>query len=445
MNECLFFANDFPPIGGAGIQRPFYFAKYLPQFGWHPHVVTVKDVSFPVKDATLLDQLPQPVDVYRTESFELRRVLFRLQRFRKSTPPQSPAPPPAQDKTASNARVREFGRAVRRWLLVPDDRMLWLPFAVSQAMKIGRERPIRAVIATAPPYSAGVIGEIVSRRLGVPFILDLRDPWASDPYMPMPTRLHELVNRRLERSAVHAASAIVVISDAMAVALARDYPSVANKVSVITNGYDGAEFDSIEPAESEGYAVTYVGSLYAHHLDAVRVFREAWARATERDESFAASARFVVVGRVDPEIEEELRRGGSLPVTILGYMPHSRAVAYSKGASALFLIIKDLDPTRHVITIPGKLFEYLAAGPPILMIGPESDAAALVRSSGGCVHRQSDVEGVAASMLALFKAYNPAAPRPVPRGDFDRRVLTRRLAGILDSVTGSPAAASSER
>ena len=40
----------WPPSGGPGVQRVLKFCKYLPQYGWNPIVLTVKDGEFPVTD-----------------------------------------------------------------------------------------------------------------------------------------------------------------------------------------------------------------------------------------------------------------------------------------------------------------------------------------------------------------------------------------------------------
>ena len=183
IRKTLIIANDFPPIGGAGVQRPFYFAKYLPRFGWLPTVVTIKEVIFPVHDYSLLGQLPPDVDIRRTESFELRRLLWwgrRLRRRSVSDPPG--APNQSVQQTPFNPRLADRGRNLRKWLFVPDDRMLWAPFAVFESLQVIKKSGIDAIFVSVPPYAAGVIGYLASKLGRIPLVLDLRDPWARDPY-----------------------------------------------------------------------------------------------------------------------------------------------------------------------------------------------------------------------------------------------------------------------
>ena len=441
-------ANDFPPIGGAGVQRSLYFAKYLPEFGWRPVVLTVKDVAFPTKDPSLLDLLPPEVKVKRTESFELRRLLWLARGVRRTGQGTSPAIP-AADATHSagrpsepgqvSSRVRELARAFRRWALVPDDRMLWAPFAIPRALKLLRTESVDAIYATVPCYSSGVIGQIVSRISGRPLVLDLRDPWTHDPYLPDATPLHSWLNAWLEATSVSRAARVVTISSQMTRHFRRAYPSLAeDRFLTLTNGYDAAEFADVGTIthESGCFQMVYSGSLYAHHRESLGGFCAAWHDLAERDSEFSQVARLVLVGRCDPEILQELESWPSVRATVLGYRPHAEALRHLKGSSALLLLIKQLDPDSDLITIPGKLFEYVGSGSPILMIGPEGDAADIVRNTGGRVHRQDDRQAVADSLSSLFHQPIPATGEPARiHAAYDRRVLTARLAEELDAVT----------
>lgn len=456
-------ANDFPPVGGAGVQRSLYFAKYLSEHGWRPRVLTVREVAFPAKDPTLLDELPPEVRVVRTESFELRRLLWLAGRLwprrgaagtaRASSAAAAPRADAAPAEVPGSARdgggtvgrrLRELGRALRRWLLVPDDRMLWAPFAVPAALRQIRRHPVRVIYATVPAYSSAVIGYRVSRRCGLPLVVDLRDPWTRDPYLPPPTRLHARINSRLEAAVLRHAARLVVISEEMRRGLRGAYPDLPeDKIRVITNGYDAAAFAAAEPvSHGERFVLSYVGSLYAHHRPALRAVCAAWSRAAEGDAAFADRAELEVIGRCDPEILDELAAWPRLAARVLGYVPHHRAAAHLKGASALLLLIKDLDPARDLITIPGKLFEYLGAGPPILMVGPEGDAAEIVRATGGRVLRQAELEAIAEALGALFHRRGSKDSRHDARADvrrrYDRRQLAAELAGVLEEAAATP-------
>ena len=124
-HNVLLLTSEFPPVANAGVQRPLYFAKYLPRFGWKPLVLTVKEVMHFAYDNSLLELLPPDAVVHRTETLELRRMLWILRRLtgRSATTPTA-ANEASRDtrEFRLSPRWRELGRKVRGWLFVPDDR-----------------------------------------------------------------------------------------------------------------------------------------------------------------------------------------------------------------------------------------------------------------------------------------------------------------------------------
>ncbi len=439
--RLLLIANDFPPIGGGGVHRPFYFAKYLGECGWAPIVLTVKDVAYRTKDPSLLAELPDSVPVLRTESLELRRLLWLAQRLAAKRRPAAQAPPSEVAGVAADlgGQRRELGRHLRRWLFVPDDRVLWAPFAVAAALRAIRRHRVAAILATVPCYSSGVIGQILSRLTGVPLLLDLRDPWTRDPYLPSPTAFHAWLNARLEATSVARAARVILISEEMRKRFRRAYPKMpSRKFVTITNGYGADELASAEPVDAGGeFVLVYSGSLFAHHLPSFRAFCEAWTRLAERDAGFASSSKVWLVGKCDPEIQRELPAWPAVKAEALGYQPHSETIRYLRGASASLLLIKNLHPDRDLVTIPSKLFEYVGCGSPILMIGPEGDAADIVRETGGTVHREGDSEQITASLAELYGRHLRGGESAAPdryRERYDRRHLAGLLAAELESV-----------
>jgi glycosyltransferase involved in cell wall biosynthesis len=330
---------------------------------------------------------------------------------------------------------------------VPDDRVLWAPFAVLRALRLVREGGLRAILATVPAYSSGVIGYWISRLTKLPLILDLRDPWTRDPYLPAATRFHAWLDARLEAQVVGHAARVIVISESMRRALARAYPEIDPATFVVvTNGYDAEAFERIAPRDRGGdFVLTYAGSLYSHHRASLRAVCAAWTELAGRTPELTSGARLELIGRCDPEIEEELAAWPKVRSEAHGYLPHDQSLRRLKGASALLLLIKDLDPERQVITIPGKLFEYVGTSRPILMIGPEGDAADIVRETGGRVLREVEGAAIAAALEDLMRA-GPAPGRATAAGlgveerrrRYDRLAGTARLAALLDEATPRP-------
>jgi glycosyltransferase involved in cell wall biosynthesis len=439
--NVVIIANEFPPIGGAGILRYFFFSKYLPDFGWYPSVVTVKEVVAPTHDYTLLPQLSRKVQVFPTESFELRRILWWLGqvRARLGLRNNNEVKPGKAAQTVVSGRFRETGRGFRKWLFIPDDRMLWAPFAIRESLRLARKIKPDLILATAPPYSAGVIGYVASRLSGIPMAMDLRDPWSQDPYFQGPTPFHRWLNRKLESIALNHATKIIVISNEMKRNLLHRYTRfLPDKVTVITNGYDADEFSHIQPYKyPDKFVFAYIGSLYAHHRAAFRSFCVAWTALCDESPEFESNSSFWAIGRCDPEIMQELSTWPRIKAKMLGYQSHSDSMRFLVSASALLLLIKNLDPREEVITIPGKLFEYIASERPILMIGPDGDAAEAVRLSNGSVYQEDDIPGIVECLRKLYHAIQNGENRnSLNKGNvaFERKHLTSCLAHEFNSI-----------
>jgi len=70
MKKVLIITYYWPPAGGPGVQRVLKFAKYLPEFGWQPIILTVKKPTSPARDESLVASIPSDAIVYKTRSIE---------------------------------------------------------------------------------------------------------------------------------------------------------------------------------------------------------------------------------------------------------------------------------------------------------------------------------------------------------------------------------------
>jgi len=70
MKKVLIITYYWPPAGGAGVQRALKFAKYMPEFGWEPIILTVENPESPTEDNSLLDDIPKECKIFKTKSLE---------------------------------------------------------------------------------------------------------------------------------------------------------------------------------------------------------------------------------------------------------------------------------------------------------------------------------------------------------------------------------------
>ena len=377
----------FPPMGGPGVQRAVKFGKYLPESGWDLTFVTVKDVVYHAYDPTLVRALPPDIEVVRTDSADPLRIAYLLRKLRGRFTNRDRIDPHVKVSadTPAKAQILRLYRTLQSWVFVVDPQVLWIPFAVAAGVRAVRARNSAVVVAMPQPRSTALAGYLISLFTRRPLVLDMRDPWTQDPYYRMPTALHRKVNEWLESRVIRYASELVVISDSMRQAIIDRYPELADRVTVITNGFDSEDFVGAPQVPKDGrFDIVYTGSLYNHHAPVFRVFCAGLRTLLHRRPELATRVRLRLVGRIEREIDELLTEENVRHLTdITGYVSHAEAIGFTKAADLLLLLIKnDLDEKRDVITIPGKFFEYMASRRPILYLGPQCEASKILQRTG---------------------------------------------------------------
>ena len=148
--------------------------------------------------------------------------------------------------------------------------------------------------------------------------------------------------------------------------------------------------------------------------------------------------RIILVGVDDTYTQSMVQASGVADrVTLTGYQPHDVSVAWVRWADALFLPLDGLPRKRRSLIVPGKTYEYLASGRPILAAVPEGDARDLVLRAGGTVTPPTDHPGLA-SALSKLVAEPPSDEARSARAawvdGYRRPALTRRLFTFLDGL-----------
>jgi len=438
LTPVLLVSYYFPPSGGPGVQRVLKFVRYLPQFGFRPLVLTVpEDAAFPVLDPSLGADVPAEAIVRRAPILELYSVYGWLT-GRKSRGRDL-------DIDAVSARpsgfVARLLRAVRGAVFIPDGRVGWVASGTRAGVRFAREERARVVFASGPPFTTHWIAARVARRVGLPLVLDLRDPWTRAPFYPTRPGWARRLDERLEANCLRQAAAVLTVNRAIRDdLLARHADLDPNRFHVVPNGFDPADFEGKTPRKGPVLTLTHTGSLHASRIP--RALLTALTRWIEEEPERADDVVLRFVGRLDSEMESLLRRPPFDRIArIEGYRPHGESVQSLLDAHLLLLLIVDDPQSRGMLT--GKLFEYLGSGTPILALAPEGEAAEIVRATkAGRVVQPDDTDTLLevlreahASVRAGQPAFPPAAPSAILA--YSRPELTRRVAEIFRSVGGS--------
>jgi glycosyltransferase involved in cell wall biosynthesis len=428
MKNVLFISYYFPPMGMGGVQRSAKFVKYLPESGWNPTVLTVRDVHYYHHDPSLSADVSR-ARIFRTESLDPLRLAHGLSRRRSKTLPLSTAAPSAMER---------FNRILSPWIFVPDSKLAWVPFAVRDGLQSTKGNPYDALFTTSPPHSAHLAGLVLKRRLRIPWIADFRDSWLMEKFDRVPTRLHRGINDWMLRAVLRHADRIVGISETIVKDLRRISGRGAEAFECIPNGYDPDDLKGVAWKPSRSFRITYCGT--ANPVHSPEGFLRGLQRALRLRPDMRASARVRFVGSVTGiDFKGMVEACGiSGIVTETGYVVHSESIKRMMDSDLLLLLLPS-DSSAGVVS--GKLFEYLASGIPILGLVPDGEADRLIRShTGGTTVSPDDPEAIAGTLIRLFDSWSRGRlKRTIGPGEnvaeYDRRRQSGRLGGILDAVT----------
>ncbi len=437
MRRLLLVTYYFPPSGGSGVQRPLKLAKYLPDYGWQPTVLTVRPdaAAYPDLDPSLAEDVPPSARVERTNAWDPYALYARLQGKRKSE-----AVSVGFVGEGAPSRMQRLARWVRANVFLPDARVGWVPFAVARGRRLLAGGGFDAMLTTGPPHSAHLTGLLLSRLRGVPWVADFRDPWTDIDYageLPATWPARRL-DAALERAVLRGASAVTVVTPSWRERLARRVPG---RYALIRNGFDPADFAGEAPAPAGDFVIAYLGNL-----NAARSPDALWEALRRLDDAAAQRPRLRVrfIGNVDPAARAAARRYGvGDRVEVRPYVPHGEAVRAMRRSTLLLLVINRAANQQGII--PGKLYEYIASGRPVLGVGPpEGDAAAVLRSAGaGRMFAHNDAEGVRRFVEAHYRRWAQGRPMQgaceAAAAPFSRRQQAGQLAALLSDVCRSAA------
>ncbi len=362
----------------------------------------------------------------------LRAALNRLRKLRRQALPTPHAP--EQDTVH---RPPGFPRRVIQLLQVIDAHKQWAWRAARAGLRAARQNDVAAVVCSAPPWSSTIAAMWIAKKLGVPLIVDFRDPWTDWPdYDERPLALTRRLNRHLETMVLRRASAVICTTPNLARRLVVRLPELACKTHVAMNAYD-----SLEPrSKTTGHrlSILFAGELYMSRNP--MPFLEALEQLLARPGIDSSRVSLTMVGYRTPFWEQHLgewlrgKRSASV-VRMLAPVPMSEIAAIVDAATLLLNFNQ-----RSPLTIPAKTFEQFGQGREIMVLCEQDSATAQVAAGLRGVTRidADDTPAIAAALAdiyrrhALLNTLTPPDPNQIAR--YARRIQNDRIASVVDSV-----------
>ena len=386
----------FPPVGGIGVQRAISLAKYLPNYGYDVHILRATNAGGPVIDRDLVRQIPPAVTVHKAFSPE---IPFATRQKLWSRLAGDNGNRKAVAQAARFSLKPLLIDAVRR-VLCPEPEILWVPFALRVARRLMRRSNFDVVLVTVPPFSALLVGSALKREFpAIVLVSDFRDEWLSFYLKDFEFQSSDYTRRRaeaIERETVECSDLVAAVNRSSREEIRRRYPDQPDsKFVVASNGYDPEVFANFKarPHGSPRMVVTHIGTVYK--TSSPRSYLDALDQLPEEIRT-QVETRFV--GRIS-DSERGLLESRKSAVKIMGFMPQAEALKLMEETDYLVLTM------TNEISMPGKLFEYMASGKPILAITPpDSEVDRILRETGaGVCAPPNDPGGIQAMLIRAFE------------------------------------------
>ncbi|MGB6962242.1 MAG: glycosyltransferase [Candidatus Acidiferrum sp.] len=408
MKKILIIAYHFPPLAGSsGYLRSLKFCRYLPENGWQPTVLTVHPRAYDRTDSAQLAEIPATVNVRRAFALDTQRHL-------------------------------SFRGRYSRLMALPDRWVSWCLGAVPAGLQLLRRQKCDVILSTFPIASAILVGWLLHRLTGKPWIVDFRDSMTEPDYpRDRPTWK---VYRWLEKVAVRDATRLIfTASSAVRMYLDR-YPNLSpTRCSLIMNGYDEEDFRGlvVRPAvPNRPLRLVHMGLLYPIERDPKPFFR---AVAQLRKDGILDVSRMRIELRAsgfESNYEPMIRAEGlENLVHLLPSLPYREALQNTADADGLLLFQAACCDHQ----IPAKLFEYLRIAKPILALTSHAgDTAAILKQTGGAtIVDSADWQAIYRALpefLNAVEARSHSRPDPSVVQQFSRKAQARALASLLDEA-----------
>lgn len=421
-------AYYWPPAGGPGVQRWLGFVKYLVRFGWDITVAVPDNAAYPIVDESLIAEIPEGIQIVRIpilEPGQLGNVLFPKSSRKISSGIIPEKNPSGLEKLLLKIRANAF---------IPDARVGWIGPLVRRLRPLLEQEDHPILITTGPPHSLHLAGLRLKKKVkGITWVADFRDPWTAISYhakLPLSSRSKKK-HQELERRVLDSADHILVTSESTAREFARQ---TQRPIVTLTNGYDL----SLKPfIPDPAFKLVHVGSLLTERNP--DYLWDCISTLCQETKGLGEELALEFWGVVSEEVMASLESAGlSGKVRDKGYAPHED-IPRLLGTSQVLLLIESDDPAKREI-IPGKLFEYLQSGRPILAIGPkEWEAGKLVEGAGaGRYFHKGNKDSLSGALTDLYNRYRQHQRRIPGRvyseEKHSRAAIARRLSEYLDGT-----------
>lgn len=397
MKNILIVTYYWPPSGGPAVQRWLDFANRFASDGYNTNVLTVSQntATYTSNDTSLLNEINKKINVYHADAIDYFS-------FYKKFIGKGKVPGNALADDHNPNVIKKISRFIRGNFFIPDPRIGWNKKAILKAKEIIKAEQIDTIITAGPPQSTHLIGLALKSKIpAIHWVADFHDYWTNVFYLKKfyRTAIAQKIDLYLEKNVIENANQILVHTDYNKSYLISRTSKPLN-IEVIRIGYDERKFEKITKSKNEIYTIVYAGTLPDYYYP--QSFFEALVLLKKESPMLNIVVRFI--GIISDDIKEMVQKYelGDW-VTFEGYKPHSESIKAIIQADLLLLINPRLENDTAIV--PGKIFEYIATGNPILSISSNSseNEQILDESNSGANFDWTEIEAIKNYILQSIK------------------------------------------
>ena len=400
----------FPPMRTTGVTRSKEFARNLSNLGWQPIILSVKNSKDPwTRDFN--EPIPSGIEIHRAMEINVPQVIRLLDGMRETI--------------LKILHYKYRPNVFHDWLCVPDHHIGWLPYIKGVALA----RRSRSIYVSCSPFSASLMATVIGIVSRKPIILDFRDAWTLNPYIPH-SRLHALIAKLQEKWVFSRANKIILNTPGTKALYMEHYPQFATKFACIPNGFD--PLPEPEPFKNNNdktklFRIVHVGHFYGP--------RQPDKLLDSLADIANPNIQFVQIGKPFDSLS---RYEKQVNIKIIPPLPHNDALKLMQSANLLYLKQGTVPNIHHHIATAAKTYEYLATGLPILAECPPGDNAELISrySTDSYLVNDEDPAAIKAAVLAAY-ANSGNVKKNITQdfaSNFNRAALAGQLAKIIEDL-----------
>jgi glycosyltransferase involved in cell wall biosynthesis len=437
-------AHQFPPIASSGSFRPAKFVKYLPQFNWQPYVIATNKINSLGFDQTLVEDLPGWITVLRISTPYPKPRDRMIGWLAKYSPIFRKEISRAFDQEwEPQSRIEQGLRLMLKIILFPltliqyppiDPVVYWALKIIFPAYKLIRSEKIEILFTTSAPWSSLISGWILKMLTGCPWVADLRDPWTTEELRYRTKSWRRAVDKYFERICFRNADIVIGVTPGWLNDLQRlaGEESRVGKYELVTNGYDESDFADYalpELKRDSEIRISHVGSIFQGALEPLL------ESMMDLNGALQDRIRFEFIGYIHPAdlaclAQSSVKDSFKLQAKRI---THVQSLKVMRESHILLFTL----PLEYY---PGKVFEYMRVGRPVLALVPQGAVAKLIgQAQIGCVINRDDINRLGEILEQIGIDYDGFVRKYYqPNWDFiqqfERQNLTQKLGSIFDRV-----------